>query len=167
LGLIRHLDGGSGYLNSGPVRECSGGLSMQSDGHRLSREAGAGRSGLNSERHRGHVVLLRTGEGRHVECAPVAVVVVQKSAPGARVTRAGVAWRDCLTGGVRNRGGTGRCRGRCRRRGGHGARCDECDNGCGDKCRLPRGLVERLVCLERACGYGRRSHVSFGWFAAT
>jgi hypothetical protein len=164
LGLIRHLHRGGGYLNSTPIRERSGGLSMQSDGHRLSREAGACLSGLNSERNRGHVVLLRTGEGCHVECAPVAVVVVQKAATWAGVARAGVACRDRLTGGVRNRRGTRWCpaRGRRRRRGGQGARGDECESGDSGECRPARGSARRVVCLEGTFGCVGEAHVFFG-----
>jgi hypothetical protein len=49
LGLIRHLHCGSGYLNATPIRERSGGLSVQSDDHRLGREAGTCLSVLNPE----------------------------------------------------------------------------------------------------------------------
>lgn len=162
LGLIRHVYRGSGYLNSIPIRERSGGLSMQSDDHRLSGEAGTGLSGLNSERNRGHVVLLRTGEGRHVEGAPVTVVIVHKAGSGARVAGAGVAWRDRLTGAMCNRRGTRWCpaRGRGRRGGGHGARCDEGEDGHEDDCRQAGGPAGRLPARsEKEFGGVGEAHV--------
>jgi hypothetical protein len=146
LRLVRHLHRGGGYLGSVPCRECSSGLSVQSDDDGLSGEAGTSVSILNPERNRGHVILLRTGEGRHVECAPVTVVRVQKAGSGARVARARIACRDHLAGGLCDRRGTCWRRARCwgRRRGRSRVRSNKSEGG-GDECRQTRGPAKRLL----------------------
>ena len=120
-------------------------------------------SGLNPEGNRGHVVLLRTGESRHVECPPIAVVVVQIAGTGARVARAGVACRDRLTGGVRNHSRTcWRCCGRWgRSRGGDRAHCDQGEGSGEDESRQRRRSAGRLVRLDGGFGWVGEAHFLF------
>lgn len=103
--LIRHVYRGGGDLRAISSGECTDILFIQADGDRLSR-AGARVSRLNPKRNRGHVVRLGAGEGRHVERAPVTVVVVQGSARSSGVTRTRVARQNRLAGGLGNHRGT-------------------------------------------------------------
>ena len=97
--LIGHVYRGGGYLREAPAGEGSVRSFIQADGDGLSR-VGAGVGRFDSEGNGGDVVLPRTGEGCHVESAPVAAVKMGESSRSSPVTRARVARQNRLAGGM-------------------------------------------------------------------
>lgn len=84
LRLIGHVHRGRRDLRPTSVRKSSGNLPVKSDRNGLSR-IGAGIGRFNSKRNGGDVVLPGTGEARHVERAPVAVIEVRVSSGSSAV----------------------------------------------------------------------------------
>jgi hypothetical protein len=142
LSLIGYLYGCGGYLHAVPARKCSRSFSVQTYRHRLSG-IGTSRGLFNSKRDRADLVLLRAGQGRHVERAPVAIIIMDETSSASAVAGARVVQQNPLVSGLREHGRTGGsgggCWGWCRGRGG------------GRPHRKPEGDGDDQCCQSQAC----------------